>query len=293
MKLEVNDELVVRARDLIVPLDARSAEEVLKAALRAGIEALEERGEKLVDTQVERGKRLYGAEAYPAAVEAFQEAWRMDSSSADTAFLLGLAWERNENVDGAIGAYEQCLRLSPEHDKALKRIAISLHKAQRYEGAVAAYDRALDREPGASALISNRADCLRMLGMNEDCLDDYGWVLSRQPHDLVANVGKATALNALRRFDEAVPHWEIVVELSPGDEIAKAGLELARGWHMEQDRRLSPERQLQRDRDERCIQWNHRGRKVICDNPLCTGRFPDALAALEAMKALKIEVEGD
>ena len=289
MDIKVPKEFVDRANELTEAMQVSTTFEVLRMAIEEGLGDLERKRSRRVDEALKQATPLFKREQFTKALSLYQSAFKMLPGSVEAAYGISACLERLGEYERALEAYHACLGLDPDHPQATARIGVVFMSLRRFQEAVVAFDRAIPLKPEWRWLRLGRADSLRVLGLPQESFPDYEAVLAVEPDRFSALCGLAEAHNAIRNFDGALPFWERAAALRPEDTKVQAGLYLSRSWVGEDHfgGQLSPDRQLQRERDERCIQWDHRRRQITCDNPLCPSLFPDELQALQALQALR------
>ena len=286
--MDIPKDVEARADKMLEPLGEIKTADVLRRAITIGLITLQEECNQRIGEAVKRGQDRSDKGQFRAAAEQFLFAQRNAPTSVAIAMLAAQALVDDLRFDEGIHFFEHCLVLDAEHREARMGLAHALKRDQQYENAVLSFDIALKTERDDPIALFGRAESLRLLGMHEESLPDYEHVLTEDRGNFAAIRGLAQSLNGMRDFDSALPIWRQAIELAPADAVSIAGLKHCESWIGDGGlNRLSPERQLQRERDNRCIQWRHRARKVTCDNPVCPGRFPDELAALEALNAMR------
>ena len=79
------------------------------------------------------------------------EAFRLDSTDAETAFFLGNACRASSYEEDAVGYYTKAIELNQPDPKAMKNIYIQLAEIlkvlHRFDEAFEAYDRVLEYDP--------------------------------------------------------------------------------------------------------------------------------------------------
>lgn len=136
----------------------------------------------------DHGVDLYNKDRDREAIEAFQQATRIDPNYAEAYYRLGLAYAvvgQKEDAQAAheraIEEYKQIIRSTPEDAAAHFTMAEAYSRLGRYEEAVKSYKQAVRLHPDDS-------DMYYELGLAHTKLAQY--------QEAVAALGKATAIDA-------------------------------------------------------------------------------------------------
>ncbi len=129
-----------------------------------------------------RGNALMALQAFDAAIEAFETAFRIDPTLAGAQYNLGNAFARLQRYEEASSAYQKALSLRPGFVDAEVALGSALDELGKLEDAVLHYRRALQAQPGLAPVYGN-----------------LGAVLLKQ-----------------RRFAEALSAFQRAQELDPG-----------------------------------------------------------------------------
>ena len=83
-------------------------------------------------------------ERYSEAVQAYEEAIRLDPNSTVSWYNKGNALKSLDRYDEAIQAYDQAIRLDPNFAEAWRKKAAALSASGRYDEAVLAFNEAMN-----------------------------------------------------------------------------------------------------------------------------------------------------
>jgi serine/threonine protein kinase/tetratricopeptide (TPR) repeat protein len=149
-----------------------------------------------------KGDALTKMERYPQALEAYQEATKLNSSSASWK-KQGDVLFRLDNFTQAIAAYNQTLELDPTAAEVSNRKGQALFQLQQYEAALVMQDAALGREQLNPQFLSDRAETLLQLGQYDEALGLFNQVQTIEPNNIKLWQDKVLVLEALNRPQEA------------------------------------------------------------------------------------------
>ncbi|KAK9670457.1 hypothetical protein RND81_13G203300 [Saponaria officinalis] len=136
------------------------------------------------------------------AMEAVQQAGRLDSSNRDVA---------------AVTRRARAVSAARSHGN-------DLFKEARFSEACVAYGQGLEYEPYNSVLLCNRAACRIKLGQFEKAVEDCNAALNVRPSYSKARLRRADCNAKLRKWEAAVRDYEVLLQESPGDEDAARAL---------------------------------------------------------------------
>jgi tetratricopeptide (TPR) repeat protein len=152
-------------------------------------------------------------------------------------YILGLTYERGENIDRAIAEYQAAQRLDPAFTKASGNLGLLYLKKNRLDDAAVELTKALQNEqdpryhrglasifvsrklyslglyhctealkafPNDPSLLLGQAESLAGLGQNEQASQTYQKALAVAPGNTSAQLGLAAALYAAGRLDQAI-----------------------------------------------------------------------------------------
>ena len=124
----------------------------------------------------------------------------------------GLALEKLQRPEDALGSFQQALVLNPGNAEACFNCANALHKLLRLEDALRLYDQAIALQADYAAAYSNRGTVLLEQNRLEEALSSYDTAiaLNRENAETWFNRGCA-----LQQLDEAVTSYDQAIALKP------------------------------------------------------------------------------
>src|SRR5512137_471613 len=100
-------------------------------------------------------------ERYGEAIQAYDQAIRLDSNSTDAWYNKGNALKSQGEYDQAIQAYDQAIRLDPNFAEAWRKKAAAFSASGRYDEAMQAFNEAVNisnqKEDEAHKSLSSKA----------------------------------------------------------------------------------------------------------------------------------------
>ncbi|KAL1326982.1 hypothetical protein HN51_037088 [Arachis hypogaea] len=141
---------------------------------------------------------------FEAALEAVQEAGRLDSNNREVSKVMrkakGMAAARSNGNN--------------------------LFKESKFSEACAAYEEGLAHDPYNSVLLCNRAACRANLAQYDKAVEDCTAALSLRPSYTKARLRRANCNAKLKKWEAAIQDYEILVKETPEDEeVSRALLE--------------------------------------------------------------------
>jgi glycosyltransferase involved in cell wall biosynthesis/tetratricopeptide (TPR) repeat protein/GT2 family glycosyltransferase len=177
------------------------------------------------------GFSLYQQGLFDEAIVAYQKAIAVQPEEATIHSLLGQAFGRNGDVEGAIESYQRAIELSGNLPVwVYLNLGDGLRQIDRLDEAISAYEKALALEPenaGIQRLLEvatkrkeanegdrcYRAKQLQREGQLEEALAEYRAVLAEDGSNLVALHQVAQICETQGKWDEAVEGYRRAIDL--------------------------------------------------------------------------------
>ncbi len=116
-----------------------------------------------------KGRALDDLGEYDEAIEAYDEAIRLNPNYAKAWFNKGLSLDDLGKYDEAVKAYDEAIRLDPNNAAmAWNNKGISLDDLGKYDEAIEAYDEAIKLDPNYAKAWNNKGLALRKLDRTEE-----------------------------------------------------------------------------------------------------------------------------
>ncbi len=168
-----------------------------------------------------KGLSLDDLGKYDEAAKAYDEAIRLDPNNATKPwFNKGLALDELGEYDEAVKAYDEAIRLDPNNAaKAWFTKGLALDELGEYDEAVKAYDEAIKIDPNnATKAWFNKGLALDELGEYDEAVKAYDEAIRLDPNNAAkAWFNKGLALDELGEYDEAVKAYDEVIKIDPND----------------------------------------------------------------------------
>jgi Flp pilus assembly protein TadD len=131
--------------------------------IRRLVEALSPQTQQAKEQWVDKGNKLYHANRYEKAMEAYDQAIRLDPNDGVVYCYQGYALLHLKRYEAALVACDQVLRLDPNDLIACYHRGHALLHLKRYDEALAAYEQTIQLDPGFAAAYYNKGQALRWL----------------------------------------------------------------------------------------------------------------------------------
>ena len=99
------------------------------------------------DADFAKGMKLYDANQFNEAAEAFKHAVKQDPRNAETYYSLGNCYFRMYNYREGVKAYKRAIELKPNHFEAYNNLGTLYHMLGDFKAAVTAYQEAIRIKP--------------------------------------------------------------------------------------------------------------------------------------------------
>lgn len=145
--------------------------------------------------------------------EPFKETNGSYSISVDTFNDEGLELEQKEHYPAALQAYEQAIRLNPNFTAAWRNKAYMLWRLNRYSEALEACEHAIQLNPYYAPVYTVKGLTLHSLNRYEEALTSHEKAIQLDPNIAEAYISKGHVLYELKHFDEALTAYEYTIQL--------------------------------------------------------------------------------
>jgi tetratricopeptide (TPR) repeat protein len=126
---------------------------------------------------------IYSARMDPIAVGYLQTATRIDTGRAEAYYLLGMAYQEQENISKAVETYEKLLTVVPDFKEAHYNLGyINLAYLKDFETAVKFFSKAITLDPKYTDAYFNRGYGYELMGDFINARKDYLKALELLPN---------------------------------------------------------------------------------------------------------------
>jgi Flp pilus assembly protein TadD len=140
------------------------------------------------------GWTYFRAKQYPNALQALQEAVRLNPEAPETHYWIGEVFFYGTNeAEKALAAYRESLRLRPDEARTLNQIGLVYTHLRQFSEAEAAFRRAIELKPDVALYRSNLGLLYVRMGSKERAL---------QVHDTLQRINPGLARALRKEIDE-------------------------------------------------------------------------------------------
>ena len=164
---------------------------------------------------VNKGNAFYNQEKFEEAIEAYDEAIRLDPNNEYAWHSKGLALGELDRYNEAIEAYDETIRIDPENAPAWHNKGVALTDKKMYDKALQAYEKAIKLDPSNALTWNNKGVILNIKGNYNKAIEAFNKAIRLDPNDARPWSGKGDALNELGRYDESVDAYDEAIRLDP------------------------------------------------------------------------------
>ncbi|MDF0589688.1 tetratricopeptide repeat protein [Candidatus Methanocrinis natronophilus] len=162
-----------------------------------------------------KGVALYNLGEYDEAVQAYDEAIRLDPEFAIAWNNKGLALRNLGEYDEAVQAYDEAIRLDPEFAIAWNNKGLALYNLGEYAEAVQAYDEAIRIDPEYALAWYSKGLALYNLGEYAEAVQAYDEAIRIDPEYALAWYSKGLALYNLGEYAKAIRSYDEATRIDP------------------------------------------------------------------------------
>jgi tetratricopeptide (TPR) repeat protein len=116
---------------------------------------------------------LLAARRTPSAVQYYQLAARLDSSTGDPLYSMAQFYEQDNNIPAAVQSYKICISIDPDYEQAYIQLGKICFKQQQWQPAFNYFNLAAKSDPTDAEAYYYRGRCHEKLGHKDAAFDDY------------------------------------------------------------------------------------------------------------------------
>ena len=166
------------------------------------------------------GDELLKQQLYSQALQAYNEALRMDPLNLYAWNGKGMTLYNQGNYKKALEAYQRATEIEPENPDVWFSAGLVLNNLQRYPQALVHFERALEIDPHYVAALNGKAFAQSNMNMPEEALTSYEQALTYDSKSFQAWNGLGNARTALRDFTGAVEAYTHALLINPHSAVA-------------------------------------------------------------------------
>ncbi len=140
---------------------------------------------------------------YDEAINAYDEAIKLDPNYAKAWNSKGTILGKQGKFDEAIKCFDEAIRLDPNDAEAWYRKGVTLDKQGNYSDAIMAYDEAIRIDPNDAEAWNNKGTVLGKQGKFEQAIQCFDKAIGIDPRDALAWKNEGNVLMVLGRTKEA------------------------------------------------------------------------------------------
>src|SRR6266849_6466226 len=168
----------------------------------------------------QEGDALLKQQQYGQALQAYEDALRMDARNFHAWNGKGTALYSQGNYRKAYDAYQKATEIEPDNPVVWVSTGLALNRLQRYPQALVHFERALTLDPGYVAAWNGKADAQLDMNMPEDAITSYSQALVYEPQSFQAWNGLGNARSYLRDYAGAVEAYSHALIVNPRSAVA-------------------------------------------------------------------------
>jgi tetratricopeptide (TPR) repeat protein len=177
---------------------------------------------------LEKGRELYRNDEDSQAVEAFQQALKLDPNLAEAHFRLGLSYEALDKAEEAEAAYKKAvetykeyLQDNPEDAEAHYNLGQSYAALHLYSEAVREYRQATRLKEDDSDVYYDLGMALTRLAQYDEAVGAFAKSLEIDPENYRAQDGLDEAREGVKRIKAGKKHQEELLKKQKEEELKK------------------------------------------------------------------------
>ena len=128
---------------------------------------------------------------------------------------LGLALQKQGDLQAAIQLYEKALSIKPDFLDSLRKLASALKEQGELQKAIDCYKKALAMEPNSPGVLINLGSTLQEQGKLQEATDYYKKALTIEPNSLGALINLGGALKEQGELQEAIDYLKKALAMEP------------------------------------------------------------------------------
>jgi len=167
-------------------------------------------------TRVENGKITHRRGNFADAIQAYDEALRLDPEYAAAWKCKGDALDAVGRTSEAMEAYDEAIQLDQNLSSAWYKKGNILYYQGKNDEALRAYEEVIRLDPNFAPAWNGKGDALMNQARHAAALVAYDEAINQYPNYVAAWFGKSYALEALGRSDEAKGAWLMAYLLREG-----------------------------------------------------------------------------
>lgn len=149
----------------------------------------------------------------PGSVFYMEKAAALDPEDHDSLYLLGVAYEKNKDLEDAMNTYQKVIESQPDHVKAHYRVGFICLRKREFEEAIAAFEKALSLEPGSADILFRLGQAYDRLQKHERAVSLFNRAVEIDEEHLPSYKNMALAYDSMNKHKEALACLKRALEL--------------------------------------------------------------------------------
>ncbi|MBN1998782.1 tetratricopeptide repeat protein [candidate division KSB1 bacterium] len=170
------------------------------------------------------GRHHMGEGNYTQALEAFDQAQKLNPGDPSASVFKGHAYFKLEQFARAVDAYDRAIGLNATERDVYVNKGASLYKMARYKEAIESYNHALELDSEFSYLWFSRGLAKAKLEDVKEAISDYDRAIQLNPNHMAVYYERGICKALLKDFSGAVRDFEKAVLLKPDNQMAAVKL---------------------------------------------------------------------
>src|SRR5262245_33829433 len=198
------------------------AEQQRVAALRAEEERkrAETEARARYSALISQGNTDSNAGAYHKAIAAYNEAIRLDPTSAVAFKRRGDAYANKDDYDRAIADYNEAIRLDPKSALAFRNRGVAYANKGDNDRAIADFNKAIAIDPKSALAYGNRGDAYANKDDYDRAIADYNKAIRLDPKSALAFRNRGVAYANKGDNDRAIADYNKAIQIYPKSSLA-------------------------------------------------------------------------
>jgi len=189
---------------------------------------------------IERGNTWSEKGEFDRAIEAFDEAIRLDPQDPWAYSFRGIAWGQKGEYDRAIDDFNEAIRLDPNYASAYNNRGIAWGQKGEYDRAIDDFSQAIRLDPQEPSAYYDRAVAWKHKGNHDRAIDDSNEVIRLDPECIWAYYSRGAAWGRKGQYDKAIADFNAAIRLDPQDPWGYNGLARLRATCLKAEYRNRP-----------------------------------------------------
>ena len=156
-----------------------------------------------------------GISEYEKAIDACNEALKIDSDFAGVYIIRGVANDELKQYERAIEDYGKAIALNPDVAETYHNRGIAYAGLKKHERAIEDYGKAITLNPDVAETYYSRGKAYAGLKKHERAIEDYNKAIELNPNYAEAYNNRGNAYVRLNKHERAIEDYNKAIELNP------------------------------------------------------------------------------